>query len=246
MEGNEMNQLNDLLGGADPGTEPQPNTDEETTNEETPSNEEAQTDNKEEQQQQQEQPQISEDEKRRNEAFARFRAENKQYKELIDRVAEKYGAAGVDELKAKLDQENLEAEAKELKMSPEAIKRMKALEDQNRQITENSRRQQIISKFDQVQKAYDLDQDQLKGFVEKLRDNRVDVLNTSVPIDTLYKAFNYEDLVKKEIETAKEQWIEQSNKANNSSGTLKNKGKGSGSNQKVNTVNELNNLLKDL
>jgi hypothetical protein len=248
MDGNEMNQLDDLLNGADSGTDPEPPADNEGGDDPKPNTEPNQgTDpNNKEKDPEPTPPQLSEDEKRRNEAFARLRAENSQHKKLLDRVAQKYGADGIDQLQEKLDQEALDAEAKELKMSPEAIKRMKALEEQNRQITERSRQQQIISKIDQVQKTFDLDQNQLKGFVEKLRDNRIDILNTGVPIDTLYRAFNYDDMVKTEIEKAKEKWIEQTNKANNSSGTMRNKGKGNSSNHKVNTMKELDDLLKNI
>jgi hypothetical protein len=53
-------------------------------------------------------------------------------------------------------------------------------------------------------------------------------------------------MVKTEIEKAKEKWIEQTNKANNSSGTMRNKGKGNSSNHKVNTMKELDDLLKNI
>lgn len=245
-----MNQLDDILNGADSGTDPEPpagNEGGDDNSQETNTEPNQGTDpNNKEKDPEPTPPQLSEDEKRRNEAFARLRAESSQYKKVLDRVLKEKGVDSVEELQAQLDQEALNQEAKELKMSPEAIKRMKALEEQNRQITERSRQQQIISKIDQVQKTFDLDQDQLRSFVETLRDNRIDILNTGVPTETLYRAFNYDDMVKAEIEKAKEQWIEQTNKANNSSGTLKGQGKGGSSNHKVNTVQELTNLLDNI
>lgn len=191
-------------------------------------------------------PQENEEAQKQNAAFARFRTENARYKQLIDRVTTKYGVQSVEELEAALNQEALEADAKKMNMSPEAAKRMAELEAKTNQATMEMQRQLVVGKLTQVQNTLGLKDDQLRSFVEQLRDNQIDVINSQVPLDVYYKAFNYDTMLKQELNKAKEEWVKSSTKQTSSSGTIKGAGKGEPAGKEVASVRELSAILKEM
>lgn len=206
--------------GADEETEEVENeSDENTETEET--EEETTEDSQTETKPDQEKPPLQTPEQ--NQAFQQMRQQlesAKRYEKFFARIAEQNGMTAEQVMEA-YEQRLLEQQAQDQKVPVEVLQRMNKLEQENeqsRQQAESLRQQQMAERFnksvDEAVKKYGLSQDDVRKTVLKAQSEHFMDVNTIVnlPFETVYRTVNFDEVVQKEIEQARQKELEKEDK----------------------------------
>mgnify|MGYP001217428593 FL=1 len=146
---------------------------------------------------------------KRNRAFAelRRRAErNEKYAEAIRRIAERAGV-DPDTIVERIRQKELEQEAQEKKVPVEILQRLKALEEENQRIREQTIAQQMQLQIEEVQKKFNAtDQDIRDTFAYMLKAG-IDPREVPVDFEAFFKAAHFDRLLEQERKKAEQEFF---------------------------------------
>lgn len=142
-----------------------------------------------------------------NQAFAQMRTENNQYKKTLQRAAKVAGFDKVEDYLAHLEDQTDEKEAKEQGIPKEVAKRINQLEEGERERQQALSQQQFEHRMRTFQSEAGLDNDQMKAFVTECVRQNIHLPTMEVPYSVLYQGMFHEDIQKKAVEDARQEWI---------------------------------------
>ena len=190
-----------------------------------------------------------EETQKRNEAFAAMRSENGKYKKFIGQLMKGAGFNGSEEDFIK----NLEdasyrqqAQRQGNQVSPEILKRMDTLENQNKSLIDAQNRQTFAANLRALQDTFKLNNNELKEFVNAAIKEQMDLTLPGTNFVNIYKSLFFDKLVDKRIEEERQKWIAQSNKAGNAANPDGKSGKKDPTPTDVNTMAEFESLLQSV
>lgn len=183
----------------------------------------------------------------KNQAFAAMRAQNAKYQKAFARVAQALGAANEDEAIEKLIGASFDVQAKRENVDPVILRRLTDLEEKN-QILDTATKQQFIrDSFGAVQKQFNLSDQDVISFAQKLTDQNVDIFNSNIPLSILYLGLYHDTLTTKMLETEKQNWIKGQAEADKAPGVNPATGKPINKEKKeISTEADLDLVLKTL
>lgn len=193
--------------------------------------------------------QDSDEQRRRNEAFATMRSENTKYKKFIGQIMKGANFQGTEEdFMAALEDASYRRQAQQQgnQVSPELLKRMDALENQNNVLLEERNREMFTANLRNLQDHFKLSDAELKEFVNFAVKEKIDLTIPGTNFITLYQGLFFDKLNKKMIEDARQEWITQNGKAANAANPDGKSGKKDPTPNNVNTMAEFNSLLQTL
>jgi hypothetical protein len=187
-------------------TDETPETEEsEEVEEEQPSNEETPNPN-------------DEDADKRNRAFADLRREaeeNKKYAQFIQRLAEE-GGVKPDDLLARYEERNLQAQAKTID-PVELLRRQNSTESELSTLKEQMRAERIDSQIQSVISKYGENEDAIRGTFQYMMETGIDPRTAeNVDFEKFYRAANLDNIIQKEVETARQRDLEDKKKRQSS------------------------------
>lgn len=186
-----------------------------------------------------------------NAAFANMRVQNKTYKDTLDGVAKVLGIQDLSDPNTVLEQVNnlvITAQAKQQNVPPDLLLRMRNLEVQNEQYTQQQLQQQALLGFEKVKQTYELENQDLSDFADQLSKTGINPFAQEVDLITQYKVMNYDKLVQKAADKAVAEERARAEKAG-STGTTPPKGTGGngpGSPEKIASVGDFTAWMKTL
>lgn len=190
-----------------------------------------------------------EESQKRNEAFAAMRSENGKYKKFIGQLMKGAGFNGSEEDFIK-DLEDAsyrqQAQRQGNQVSPEILKRMDTLENQNKSLIDAQNRQTFAANLRALQDTFKLNNNELKEFVNAAIKEQMDLTLPGTNFINIYKSLFFDKLVDKRIEEERQKWIAQSNKAGNAANPDGKSGKKDPTPTDVNTMAEFESLLKSV
>lgn len=143
----------------------------------------------------------------RNQAFAAMRAQNAKYQKAFARIAQAMGAQNEDEAIEKIVGASFDVQAKRENVDPNVLRRITDLEEKNNILDSATRQQFVRDSFNAVQKQFNLTDQEVISFAQKLTDQNVDIFNLNVPLSILYTGMNHDAIISKRLETEKQNWI---------------------------------------
>lgn len=197
------------------------------------------------------QQQAGEDDKQRsaNEAFAAMRTENTKYKKFIQHMMKGANfngdeAAFIDALTEASYQRQAQQQGNQV--SPELLKRMDSLENQNRTLIDAQNRQMFTANLKGLQETFNLKDADLKEFVDLAVREKIDLTIPGTNFVTLYQGLFFDKLKDKMIEEARQEWIAQNSKASSAANPDGKSGKKDPTPTNVNTMAEFDSLLQSI
>lgn len=152
---------------------------------------------------------------RRNRAFADLRRENeanKKYAQFIQRLAEE-GGVSPDDLLARYEERNLQAEAQRQQVPVELLKRQTATESELTTLKEQMRAEKIDAQINQVISKYGENEDAIRGTFQYMMETGIDPRTAeNVDFEKFYRAANLDNIIQKEVETARQRDLEDKKK----------------------------------
>ncbi len=156
-------------------------------------------------------------------AFAAMRTELKRYENMMKNLADARKIS-VEELTNQLGKEAVEKKAEQLNVTPEVYERLSSLEEAKKSYEAELTRlkderyreaqsKRLVAEIETVQKEQGLSDNQAREFVNETISQGMDILKGNVPLNIVYKGIHFDDLVKAEVEKAKQEVIAQYSKA---------------------------------
>lgn len=150
---------------------------------------------------------LESDEEKRNKAFAELRRERdeaKRFADFIKRMADDNGVAPEDILK-RYDEKRLEVQAEKDGVPLDVLKRINALETENKEVKEREAAARLDAQIQSVMTKYNADDNAIKATFEEMFKAGVDPRTSSnVDFEKFYKAANFDSIVQAEIEKARQ------------------------------------------
>lgn len=190
-----------------------------------------------------------EEAQRRNEAFAAMRSENSKYKKFMQHIMKGANFNGSeDEFIERLTEASYAQQAKRQgnQVSPEILKRMDTLESQNKSLIDSQNRQTFAANLKNLQETFTLSDADLKEFLTLAAKEQIDLTVPGTNFRTLYQGLFFDKLKDKMIETERQAWIAQANKANSAANPDGKSGKKDPAPTNVNTMAEFDSLLQSI
>jgi len=216
---------------------------EETTTEEEEITEE---ETAEEEEETVEEPEVKPSEDKTDKAFAAMRAANSKYEKFFKKLKE---ATGTDEetfMKTIL-QEATASKAKEMNISPELLSKIQEQEDRLKAYEQREKEKTFMLALDSLQREFKLDGKDVEEFVRTSVEKGVDLFNSQLDLQTIFKAMNHDKLVSEAVEKARQEFIKTQTKADKASVPDDSKGKGSDKGVEViETMSDLDKLLSSM
>lgn len=191
----------------------------------------------------------SEQDTRRNEAFAAMRAENTKYKQFMQHLMKGANFQGDEAaFMANLTEASYKRQAEQQgnQVSPELLKRMDKLETQNKAYAEERDRQMFTSNLANLQNTFELTNAEVKEFVDLAVKERIDLTIPGTNFVTLYQGLFFDKILNKKVEQARQTWIAQDAKANNAANPDGKSGKKDPAPTNVNSMAEFESLLQSV
>lgn len=191
----------------------------------------------------------TEEQRRSNEAFAAMRSENSKYKKFIQHIMKGANFQGDEEaFMNQLTEASYQRQAKLQgnQVSPEILKRMDTLESQNRTLLDAQNKQLFTANLRNLQDTLNLKESDLKEFLDLAVSEKIDLTIPGTNFVTLYQGLFYDKLKERDIEAARQSWIEQNSKANNATNPDGKSGKKDPTPTNVNTMAEFDSLLQSI
>jgi hypothetical protein len=152
---------------------------------------------------------------RRNRAFADLRRqaqENEKYAKFIQRLAEE-GGVSPDDLLARYEERNLQAEAQRQNVPVELLKRQNSTESELATLKEQMRAERMDAQINQVVDKYGADDDSIREAFKYMVETGIDPRTAdNVNFEMFYRAANLDNIVQKEVANAKQQDLENKKK----------------------------------
>lgn len=192
---------------------------------------------------------INVDDQRRNEAFAAMRAENTKYKKFMQQLMKGAGYAGdEDGFMNQLTEASYkrQAQLQGNQVSPEILKRMDALENQNQALIDSQNRNIFAANLKAMQEQLKLSESDMKEFLDLALKENIDLTIPGTNFVTLYQGLFFEKLKTRLIEEERQKWIAQNNKANSATNPDGKSGKKDPAPTNVNTMAEFDSLLQSI
>jgi hypothetical protein len=166
----------------------------------------------------QEQPEVNpndEDADKRNAAFAAMRRENeanKKYADFIQRLAEE-GGVSPDDLLARYEERNLQAEAQRQQVPVELLKRQNATESELHTLKEQMRAERMNAQLEAVTEKYGADDDSIREAFKYMVETGLDPRTAdNVDFEKFYRAANLDTIIQNEVKTARQRDLEDKKK----------------------------------
>lgn len=190
-----------------------------------------------------------EEQRRANEAFAAMRAENSKYKKFMQHIMKGANFQGDEAafMEALTDASYKRQAANQGgQVSPEILKRMDTLESQNNSLLEARNREMFATNLKNMQTNLGLSDKDVKEFVDYAIKENIDLTIPGTNFMTLYRGLFYDKLMTRTVESERQKWIAQSNKADNATNPDGKSGKQDPAPTNVNTMAEFNSLLQSI
>ena len=195
----------------------------------------------------------SADKKRRqqNYAFAEMRNKLKAKDTFIEDLAASIGLdsnLSTDEKQAKIKEAILQKQAKESGIPLETLQRLEVLEARDRQYQLTQRQQQTQDAMAGLIEKYDLDNEAVESFVQRLVEDGKNPLEVDgVDLETEYLKLNFQTIVQREIDSAVKAERDRSKKATGKAASAADTGHNDGaSDKKINSVKDLDDLFNGM
>ena len=169
-------------------------------------------------------PPVQVEESKQAKAFAEMRVKNAAYEKVLKGRAEREGIS-LEAYMAKLQDEELTERAKALQVTPEYMRRLEALEQENNGYKKVQLQLHIQSQFAKLSTELKLDDSELQAFGAQLVAANVNLEDTSMDYVQLYRGMNYEKLVEKKLEAERQIWLQARKKSQNASNPLSQSGR---------------------
>lgn len=183
-------------------------------------------------------------------AFAQLRTQNAQLVGLLNKIAKATGIEYKDntDLIAKLNDDTLSKLAKAQNVPVELLQKLERLEQSDQMRQMEQMRSNAVTGFTSLRDAYKLTDDEMRSFAKELDDAQRNPFLQEVDIMAEYKLRHFDDIVKKETARAVEEALKKSSAADRHGSTVPSKGgkPDAGGESKINTMSELDNLLKGM
>lgn len=136
---------------------------------------------------------------RQNQAFAKMRVENNQYKNILTKLGESIGIQGgnLEATVAALQTALLQRQSDTQKIPVETLRRIEHLEQQNAVYQQDQMKQQALLGFDNLKKEMNLKDSELKEFAMALNEKGIDPFTSKVDLIREYKMLNFDKLLAK-------------------------------------------------
>ena len=166
----------------------------------------------------QEEPEVNpndEDADKRNRAFADLRRENeanRKYANFIQRLAEE-GGVSPDDLLARYEERNLQAEAQRQQVPVELLKRQNATESELHTLKEQMRAEKMDAQINNVISKYSADDDSIREAFKYMVQTGLDPRTAdNVDFEKFYRAANLDTIIQNEVKTARQRDLEDKKK----------------------------------
>ena len=136
---------------------------------------------------------------RQNQAFARMRTENNQYKNMLTKLGESIGIKGgnLESTMQALQTALLQRQSEQQNIPLETLQRIENLERQNAVYQQDQLKQQALLGFENLKKEMNLKDEELREFATSLSENGIDPFTTKVDLVREYKLLNFDKLIAK-------------------------------------------------
>lgn len=182
------------------------------------------------------------DQEKSNKAFAEMRISNKKYKDFFDRITKVSGLTEEQFINSMI--QNLDAEqAKKQNTSPEVIKMLREQDERISQYEQREREKDFMNGLNVLQTKFNLSQKDLGDFVKDVASKGIDLMNSKLDYETLYRGLYFDKLVEKEVEKKRQEMITAQTKAEKASVPGNTTGKTDKEPIAINTMEEFNSLL---
>lgn len=184
-----------------------------------------------------------------NEAFAQMRSENSKYKAFMQHMMKGANFAGSEEdFIAQMTDASYAQQAKNqgTGISPELLKRMDTIEQQNKDLIEERNRTAFAANMRNLQDRFKLNDNEMKEFVELAVKEHIDLTIPGTNFVTLYQGLFYDKLIEKQLKDARQDWIAQSSKSNNAASLDGKSGKKDTPSTDINSMAEFESLLQSI
>lgn len=155
------------------------------------------------------------DEHKRNQAFAALREQaetNQRYADLVKRIAETGGVTPED-LIARFEQQQLEAEAERQQIPVELLQRQTSTETELSQLKEQMRAERMDAQVNQAITKYGADDNSIRNAFQYMLESGVDPrVQDNVNFDHFYRAANLDSIIQKEVESSRQKDLDDKRK----------------------------------
>jgi len=147
------------------------------------------------------------DEQKRNRAFAELRRraeENERYAAFVKKLAEETGLEP-EALIKRIEERQLQMQAQQQNVPVDVLKRLKALEEENRMIRETTAAQRMDEQIKNVINTYKASDEEIQNTFAYMLRNGVDPReNPMVNFEDFYRAANFDKIIERKIKEAEQ------------------------------------------
>ena len=184
---------------------------------------------------------------RAQEAFAALRSENSKYKKFMANLMKGSNFSGTEEdFMSKLSEAAYQGQAQINNVSPEMLKRMDTIENQNKALIDAQNRQLFAANIKHLQDTFKLNDKEINEFISLAAKEKIDLTIPGSNFVTLYQGLFFDSLKDKIINEERQKWIAQGNKANNAANPDGKSGKKDPTPTDVKTMAEFESLLQSM
>lgn len=184
-----------------------------------------------------------------NDAFAAMRSENTMYKKFMQQIMKGANFNGSEEAFMKnLTEASYQRQAQRQgsQVSPEVLKRMDEIENQNKALIDAQNRQMFAANLKGLQDTFKLTDKEITEFVNFAVKEQIDLTIPGTNFVTLYQGLFFDKLMNKKVEEERQKWIAQNSKANSAANPDGKSGKKDPEPTNVNTMAEFESLLQSV
>ena len=184
-----------------------------------------------------------------NDAFAAMRSENTKYKKFMQQIMKGANFNGSEEdFMKNLTEASYQRQAQRQgsQVSPEVLKRMDEIENQNKALIDAQNRQMFAANLKGLQDTFKLTDKEITEFVNFAVKEQIDLTVPGTNFVTLYQGLFFDKLMNKKVEEERQKWIAQNSKANSAANPDGKSGKKDPEPTNVNTMAEFESLLQSV
>lgn len=184
-----------------------------------------------------------------NDAFAAMRSENTKYKKFMQQIMRGANFNGSEEdFMKNLTEASYQRQAQRQgsQVSPEVLKRMDEIENQNKALIDAQNRQMFAANLKGLQDTFKLTDKEITEFVNFAVKEQIDLTIPGTNFVTLYQGLFFDKLMNKKVEEERQKWIAQNSKANSAANPDGKSGKKDPEPTNVNTMAEFESLLQSV
>lgn len=184
-----------------------------------------------------------------NDAFAAMRSENTKYKKFMQHIMKGANFNGSEEdFMKNLTEASYQRQAQRQgsQVSPEVLKRMDEIENQNKVLIDAQNRQMFAANLKGLQDSFKLTDKEITEFVNFAVKEQIDLTVPGTNFVALYQGLFFDKLMNKKIEEERQKWIAQNSKADSAANPDGKSGKKDPEPTDVNTMAEFESLLQSV